>query len=59
MSNKYFREREHKSITIYYGTRPRTKLDIALRKSERIQPNMESELEDLIKKVTMLDKIFK
>ena len=44
---------------IAFGREPKLALDIALRKPERIQRSMESELEDLNNKITMLDKIVK
>ena len=44
---------------IAFGREPKLALDIALRKPERIQRSMENELEDLINKITMLDKIVK
>ena len=44
---------------VTYGREPRTALDIALRKPNNIPPNMENDFEDLIARVTLLDKIVK
>ena len=44
---------------VTYGREPRTALDIALRKPDNIPPNMENDFEDLIARVTLLDKIVK
>ena len=42
-----------------YGREHRTALDIALRKPDNISLNMEYDFEDLIARVTLLDKIVK
>ena len=44
---------------INFGREPRIALDIALKKSDKIQRNMEDEIEELIEKVNYLDKIVK
>ena len=41
---------------VTYGQEPRTALDIALCKTENIPLNMENNFEDLIARVTLLDK---
>ncbi len=44
---------------IIHGREPKLPLDIALQKPDKINRNMENELEDLIQKVTTLDKMVK
>ena len=44
---------------INFGREPRIALDIALKKSDKIQRNMEDEIEELIEKVNYIDKIGK
>ena len=42
---------------VTYGREPRTALDVALRKPDNIPPNMENDFNDLVERVTLLDKI--
>ena len=44
---------------LVYGRELKLPLDIALKKPDKLSPNVETELEDIITKVTLLDKIVK
>ena len=44
---------------LVYGRELKLPLDIALKKPYKLSPNVETELEDIITKVTLLDKIVK